>query len=127
MLEMCFLSHVRTPSTRIYRQLDRSIYAQRAGYKGENVGSIRSVYVNDKIMWIGRARPAPYISKKCLSVILMGRPGEFCFGSMCLLDFLRFISDRTDSNADSTLDVSRADVSMYIMPFSAVNKTNGAW
>ena len=85
------------------------------------------MYVNDKIMWIGRARPAPYISKKCLSVILMGRPGEVCFGSMCLLDFLRFISDRTDSNADSTLDVSRADVSMYIIPFSSVNKTNGAW
>jgi hypothetical protein len=33
---------------------------------------------------------------------------------------VRYISDRTDSNADSTLDVSSADVSMYIMSFSAV-------
>jgi hypothetical protein len=50
----------------------------------------------------------------------MGRPGELCFGSMRLPDFMRHISDKTDPNADSTLDVSSADVSMYIMPFSAV-------
>ena len=31
-----------------------------------------------------------------------------------------YITESTDSNADSTLDVSSAEVSMYIMPFSAV-------
>jgi hypothetical protein len=66
-----------------------------------------------------------YISKKCLSIILMGRPDELCFGSICLHDFMRYISDRTDSNADSTLEVSSADVSMCIMPFSAVQ--NKGW
>lgn len=81
--------------------------------------SIHLMHVNDKIIM------GNYISKKCLSIILMGRPDELWYGSMCLLGFMRFISDRTDSNADSTLDVSSADVSMYIMPFSAAQ--NKRW
>lgn len=62
----------------------------------------------------------PYISKKCFSIILKGRPDELGFGSMCLLDSMRYISERTDSKADSTLDMLSADVSMYIMPFSTI-------
>jgi hypothetical protein len=31
-----------------------------------------------------------------------------------------YITERTDSNADSTLDMSSAEVSVYIMPFSTV-------
>jgi len=67
-----------------------------------------------------------YISKKCLSIILKGRPDGVGLGSTCLLDSMRYISERTESNADSTLDVSSADVSMYIMPFSMA-KSAAIW
>jgi hypothetical protein len=33
---------------------------------------------------------------------------------------------RTDSNADWTLNALSADVSMYVMPFSAGRKRNGS-
>jgi hypothetical protein len=63
----------------------------------------------------------PYISKKCLSTIRRCRPDEQELGSVCLLDsIMRYIVERTNSNAESTLDMSSADVSKYIMPFSAV-------
>ena len=88
----------------------------------ENIGTTRrSRYEGDEYSMIfGRER---YISKKSLSIILIGCPDELELGSASLPDSMRYITESTDSNADTTPNVSSADVSMYIMLFSPV--TNG--
>ena len=60
-----------------------------------------------------------YISK-CLSTIPIGRSDELEPGSVWLLNSMLYITERTDSNAVSTLDMLSAEVSIYIMPFSTV-------
>ena len=45
---------------------------------------------------------------------------EFDFGSTCLFVTIQYILLRTVSNAVSMLEVSRADVSINPMPFSAI-------
>jgi hypothetical protein len=60
-----------------------------------------------------------YISK-CLSTIPIGHSDELEPGSVWLLKSMLYITERTDLNAVSTLDMLSAEVSIYIMPLFTV-------
>ena len=61
-----------------------------------------------------------YISKKCLSTVPIGRSDELEPGLVWLFNSMLYITERTGSNAVSTLDMLSAEVSTCIIPFSTV-------